>query len=185
MTMVVTELIETELERCISDTSLFDLNRVIDSASFTHTQNSNDFSKNKIAAISPVRRKKLLLSVLNYLRLKRLSRKEIAKLFAVTPRTVGNWLHDLKREYKREAASTLPVQFVADTLAFYDGMREECLKMADNTGMATGARLKAIQRALEIESGKHEFLERVGFFEGMDIRLANNPESQRFNVFRQ
>lgn len=183
--MVVAELIEKELKRCMSDRCPFDLGRVFYSSSFTHVQNSSDFSKNKIAVLSPVQRKKILLSVLNHLRLKRLSRQEIAKLFAVTPRTVGNWINDLKKEYKKEIAATPPAEFVASTVAFYDDMRADCLKMVDSACIVTGERLKAIQAALQIENSKHEFLERVGFFEGINFKLPDTSTAQRFNVFRQ
>lgn len=102
----------------------------------------------------------------------------IAQDLNVTLTEVGALRREIDTRLRNEAANADLMTFAGHTLAFYNMVRADALRMAADPQRTVAARNDSYRTALKAEADKQDFLKLAGFFDGVKYTPRSDATSE-------
>lgn len=104
---------------------------------------------------------------------------EIARIFGVSTSTVTKWRSLINKKKVQELTYRDCTSLVADSVHFFDDIKNTALTEAYNESNNAGDRLRALDVARRTEVDKNNHLERVGVFDNFRLMLEDGGEQHK------
>lgn len=102
----------------------------------------------------------------------------IAQELNITLTEVGALRREIEARLRHEAANADLLTFAGQTLAFYNMVRADALRMASDASRTVAARNDSYRTALKAEADMQDFLKLAGFFDGVKYTPRSEATSE-------